>query len=129
MVKVVTNRCFGGFTLSIAGARRMAELGHPQAIEEIAEYDAKLKDRRKQSATEKKWGLRWYGSGICHGREERTDPILVQVVEEMGEGPMGHGASGELSKLVVTDVPDDAKWHIHDYDGLESIHEDHREWR
>jgi len=26
------------------------------------------------------------------------------------------------------EIPDDVKWHIHEYDGLEHVAEDHRTW-
>jgi len=37
-------------------------------------------------------------------------------------------ADGYYCKLKVVEVPDDIKWYIHDYDGLESVHECHRSW-
>lgn len=54
---------------------------------------------------------------------ERDDPRLVQVVEEMGDA-----ANSRYSNLKVIEIPDDVKWHVHEYDGFESLHEDHRSW-
>ena len=55
---------------------------------------------------------------------ERDDPILVQVVEEMGEESWG-----DFAELKVVEIPDDASaWKIDEYDGMESIHECHRSW-
>lgn len=54
---------------------------------------------------------------------DRTDPCLVQVVEELGSK-----ANDRASDLRIADVPDDVNWYIHDYDGVESIHEHHRHW-
>ena len=51
----------------------------------------------------------------------RDDPILVQLVEELTEKNL-QGA------LKVVSIPDDVEWEIHDYDGIESIHEKHRVW-
>lgn len=53
----------------------------------------------------------------------RDDERLVRVVEELGSD-----ASGRYATLVVVQVPDDAKWYIHEYDGYESVHEVHRSW-
>lgn len=64
------------------------------------------------------------GQTIDSDDVNRTDPDLVAVVEEMGEDA---GVFG--SKLKVVDVPDDVRWYIHDNDGLESVHEEHRVWR
>lgn len=60
------------------------------------------------------WG-RWDNS--------RADLRLVQTVEELG-----HEANGHYSKLRIVTIPDDVKWHIHEYDGLEHVAENHRTW-
>ena len=54
---------------------------------------------------------------------ERTDPILVEVVKELGEK-----ANGSYAQLEIVCVPDDVDWYIDDYDGIESVHETHRCW-
>ena len=54
---------------------------------------------------------------------ERNDADLVAVVEELGLR-----AGDQSSKLSVVDIPDDVKFTIDDYDGMESIHEIHRIW-
>ena len=55
--------------------------------------------------------------------QDRADPDLVAVVEELGEK-----AWGNFSELKVVEIPDDVNWHIAEYDGLEHIAEDHRTW-
>jgi len=54
---------------------------------------------------------------------DRADPFLVQVVEELGAD-----ADNVYSELKIVDVPDDVKWYIHEYDGLEAVYEQHRVW-
>lgn len=54
---------------------------------------------------------------------ERNDPNLVQVVQELGVA-----AETPYSELKIVEVPDDVKWHIHEYDGVEHVAEDHRIW-
>lgn len=54
---------------------------------------------------------------------ERDDPVLVQVVEELGEK-----ADGRYSQLKIVEIPDDVRWVLQEYDGRESIHEEHRVW-
>jgi hypothetical protein len=54
---------------------------------------------------------------------KRNDPILVQVVEELGKK-----ANGSYSDLKIVEIPDDVEWYIHDYDGMETVHEEHRSW-
>lgn len=58
-----------------------------------------------------------------HWDLDRSDPRLVEVVERMGVK-----ANGNHSELRVVEIPDGVEWTIHDYDGLESIHETHRSW-
>lgn len=59
----------------------------------------------------------------CHDIE-RDDPVLVQVVEELG-----FEASDLFSELKVVEIPDDVDWIIQEYDGEEWIAEKHRTWR
>ena len=56
-------------------------------------------------------------------RNDRTNPELIKVVEELGER-----ANTYCSHLRVVEIPDDVEWYIAEYDGLESIHEKHRVW-
>ena len=56
-------------------------------------------------------------------REKRNNPLLVQVVEELGAK-----ANDTFADLKIVDIPDDVEWYIHEYDGLESVYEQHRTW-
>ena len=49
-------------------------------------------------------------------KEERNNPLLVQVVEELGAK-----ANDTFADLKIVDIPDDVEWYIHEYDGLESV--------
>jgi len=53
----------------------------------------------------------------------RADPKLVKCVRELGEK-----ADGPLASLCIVKVPNNVKWHIEDYDGVELVAEDHRTW-
>jgi hypothetical protein len=54
----------------------------------------------------------------------RTDPVLVQVVEELGER-----ANGMCAKLYIKDLPAGTRYRIEEYDGNESIEtEDDIRW-
>lgn len=46
----------------------------------------------------------------------RTDPLLVQVVEELGEE-----ANGRYATLQITELPAGTLWRIEEYDGRESV--------
>ncbi len=69
-------------------------------------------------------GIPWDGYGYSHSSyDERSDPKLVDCVEKLGES-----ANGRFANLLVVEIPDDVEWHIEEYDGIESIHENHRVW-
>lgn len=55
---------------------------------------------------------------------ERNDPLLVKVVEILGEK-----ANGEYAELKIVEIPDDVDWIIEEYDGAEWVSEKHRIWR
>ena len=55
--------------------------------------------------------------------EHRDDPILIEVVEELGKK-----ASGSHGNLVVVEIPDGMDYVIDDYDGIETLHENVRVW-
>lgn len=89
-MKIVINRCFGGYGLSEAA---YAELGIP-----------------------------WDKYGYAF-EDDRTNPKLVAAVEKLGAK-----ASGSMAKLAVVEVPDGVQWEMDEYDGIESVHEAHRQW-
>lgn len=60
----------------------------------------------------------WMADGV-----DRDNPALVSAVAELGRD-----AAGGYASLVVVEIPDGVKWHIHEYDGYETIHEEHRSW-
>lgn len=94
MQKVVINRRYGGFGLSKLG---------------IAEY------RKRKGSTD--------GEPLYACEIERDDPVLVAVVEELGEA-----AEQSLAKLKVVEVPDGVEWEISEYDGMEQVAEKHQTW-
>lgn len=60
---------------------------------------------------------------VCYWEIDRADPVLVQVVEELGDE-----ADGEFSRLKIVEIPDDVRWFIEEYDGSEHVAEKHRTW-
>lgn len=120
-MKIVINKCFGGFGLSDAVHEKLIELGvpHYKTWKEIPEGDAPyVVDSDRPDAT--------FGSYYSNFRdyEKRNHPLLIQAIEVIGIDK----ASASLANLKVVDVPDDVQWEIDDYDGIESVHEQHRSW-
>lgn len=110
-MKVVINRCWGGFRLSNeAMARYIEEKGLPYKLEKNEKYNYD-------------YFVNEEGDYFHCNDIERNDPILIQIVEEMGEKSWDRHA-----ELKVVEVPDDVKWYIHEYDGMEHVAEEHQIW-
>ena len=137
MQKIVVNKCYGGFGLSYKAYQRLRELGSPIALDEpdVGEYysdgsgprgdiymDVFTKhypDLSKEELIDK---IRNEDSWC--GDIERNDPLLIQVIEEIGE----EDCSYKLAELRILEIPDDVDWEIQEYDGNEWIAEKHRTW-
>lgn len=65
----------------------------------------------------------WEQYTFNHRDLDRDDPVLVQVVRELGAE-----ASGRFAKLKIVEIPADVEWQIEEYDGLEWVAEKHRTW-
>jgi hypothetical protein len=98
-MKIVINRCFGGFGLS----QRAEALFH--RIEKVKPDDEANHE---------------YFSDRDIPRDH---PTLVRIVEKLGKA-----AWGTYSELKIIEVPDDVNWYIEEYDGLEHVAERHRTW-
>ena len=69
--------------------------------------------------------LPWDGYGYDFDDEEkRTDPDLIRCIETLGSA----AASGEHAEVKVVEIPDGTDFYIHNYDGIETIHEHHKSW-
>jgi len=120
MTKIVYNAGFGGFSLSEAAIDRYAEikgitLYDGQYLCPKEEYDAIHDEEIKNPIGPDRFAKTeaLYFSDRCI---DRTDPALVQVVEQLGDK-----ANGSCAKLFITDVPSGTKYRIDEYDGLESV--------
>ena len=149
-MEIVINRCFGGFGLSPRAYKRLAELQGKQCFffggirdkNEITLEQAESNglffqafsvnnpndflqaDWHLLSDAEKDASNKRYRSVVIDDMDDdRTNPLLVQVVKELGEA-----ASGQCADLKIVEIPDGVDWEIDEYDGNESIHEKHRSW-
>ena len=115
MKKIAINRKFGGFSLSNEAMLMYLEKTYPSEKIEV------LKD---------KWGFTTfiingeeiYSLDVCR-KVNRENPILIEVIETLGER-----ANTQYSKLKIGEIPDDVKYEISDYDGMETVEEVHRTW-
>lgn len=99
------NECFGGFGLSDAGMRRLAELGNAEGLAYVScpppSTGLKLLDHS------------WHDLRTT----PRHDAALVQVVQELGTR-----ASGRFAHLAIQEIEGN-KYRIHKYDGAETVQE------
>jgi hypothetical protein len=101
-MKVVINKCFGKFSVSKA------------IYEEL--------------------GIRWDGYGFMDNKDldisndnkdaYRANLYLIRAIEKIGEKE----ASGRCACLKIIEIPDNIDWFISSYNGMETIHEQHRSW-
>lgn len=98
-MKVVVNRCFGGFELSDEAVRFCNKLG----LDVQGSYDqVELEEN-----------------------EFRSHPTLVKVVECLGE--LANGSCAQL-RVVEIPFDSTEGWYIRNHDGRESIEEEHQSW-
>ncbi len=105
MTKIAYNTCYGGFSLSEAAIERYAQL--------------------------KGWTLTWENSDFSFTGHipriaenpnfyprniSRADPVLIQVIEELGPK-----ANGSFAQLAIRDLPSGNRYRIDEYDGSEQV--------
>lgn len=127
MTKIVYNACYGGFGLSHEAVMRYAELKgiklyfnkdysmHNYYLIPVEEYNrirAEEKAKPVGSGRFKESNAAYFSVSSI----DRTDPILVQVVEELGER-----ANGNYARLMIADIPAGTLYRVEEYDGYESI--------
>lgn len=132
MTKIVYNNCFGGFGLSTKAVMRYAKLKGIKLFEDtgiwgssfytvpVDEY-RKLEEEAKQI---KNWDKL---KGLYFGVDDidRRDPMLVQVVEELGRE-----ANGFCAKLAIAEIPEGTPYRIDEYDGNETVRtHDSYDWK
>ena len=113
-MKIVINKCYGGFGLS---EEATLLYGKKKGLNIIVQRDKGLKINHYY-LNEKKDGNYFSERDI-----QRNDPALIEIVEELGIK-----ANGFCSELKIVEIPDDVEWIIEEYDGKEWIAEDHRRW-
>ena len=141
-MKVVINRCFGGFGLSDEAYEKLIEWGIPvrKYIEQEQDeetglfkpqplndgeviFDRELSlDGPFNSPNYRKLLGRYWETWIDGNR---THPLLIQVVEELGVDE----ASGPHASLAIVEIPEGTDYSIEEYDGSEHVAEVHRTWR
>jgi hypothetical protein len=142
-MKIVINKCYGGFGISLEAEKEYLKRKGKKAffytqtkyeyIDKIDEftridnidtyksysYSVFTKDLGK---TFTKWPKEKGAYFYC-GDIDRTDPDLIAVVEKLGDK-----ANGACAELKIVEIPNGTRYIIDDYDGIESIHQEHESW-
>jgi len=149
-MKLVVNKCFGGFGLSMKAEEEYLKRKGKNAFfytqtkymhrDGVAEFTL-LEDSsatfhitfcftENQGKSFSEWPDKTTNG--CSDKDDlhfyggdvsRNDPDLIAVVEMLGEK-----ANGQCAKLEIIEIPDGVDWEINEYDGMESVHEKHRSW-
>ena len=120
-MKVAINRCFGGFGIS------------NEAFEKLLDRKGIAFDKVEAEEDRVFMGASYYEAGHSGDNdhylsdyefyEDRSDPDLIAVIEEFKEE-----ANSWAADIAIVEIPDDVEWHIHEYDGMEHVAENHRTW-
>jgi hypothetical protein len=152
-MKIAINRCYGGFSLSPEAVKRIAEIKgvpcyffkintrgnrySPITIEETENaflWSAFTVDEVPERFEGKTWDKMTHGEKINYNNfinsirlsdrpDDRSDPALIQVVEELGEK-----TNGKYAEIKIVEIPDGVSWEISEYDGMERVQEKHQSW-
>ena len=140
-MKMVINRCYGEFGLSIKALKRYVELKGmtPYFYEE--DFDRKIcykvndidkpfdficitKNLGDKIKSKDFWNFIKNNKDkyIYDKNIPRNDKYLIKAIEEIGL----EESSEYCANLKIIEIPDEIKWKIDYYDGMESIKEVHR---
>lgn len=141
-IPVIINTCFGGFSLSDQAMLRYAELKGLKLYPEpspvapailpptywLVPPEKRVKDLPDRWASHPievrlEHNRLWSEQTLSNREIDRTDPIWVQVVQELGPA-----ANGQFAALAIVEIPEDIEWEITEYDGCEKVEEVHRSW-
>jgi hypothetical protein len=129
MQKIVINKCYGGFSLSIKAQEKLLKLGCPHTSEMPAnEYFGKDDNETNRQEHSRIYGVAYRNKKVIQSHhydydKERACPILIKVVQLLGDK-----ANTPFSNLKIVEIPDGVDFIIDEYDGVETVEEAHRSW-
>ena len=132
-MKVAINTCHGGFGISDAAFEKYLDIKgityYKSEPDEIwghsYYYSVPVEEYTKQYELDKKKGNYTESNKLCISKSDikRNDPVLIQVIEDLGKYSWG-----PYAELKIVEIPDDVDFEIGEYDGREWIAETHRTW-
>ncbi len=112
MMKVAINKCYGGFGLPEEAFEALLIRKGVKYDQEDGNFYHAHKEHTDENIIDQ-WNFIY----------DRSDPDLIAVIEELRQK-----APEWYFEIGIVEIPDDVKWHIEEYDGLEHVAEDHRTW-
>jgi len=123
-MKIAINSQYGGFGLSSKAVNLLFARGsqHVKIIEPKCENQQLLDAMIHLGA----FALTENGEYLSEDfrSEHRDDPLLIAVIEELGQE-----ADGPHARLKIVEIPGGVEWKIEEYDGAEWVAEKHRTWQ
>lgn len=131
-MKIILNKCYGGFDVSKEAYMLYAKkkgLELYQYASNFTNFKKCIYKKTDDEALFKNYFIKDMGDNIEINNEDykkyhlylddehRQDPILIEVVEELGDK-----ASGRFGRLEVVEIPDNCYYKIDEYDGIETIY-------
>lgn len=156
-MKIVINKCYGGFGLSPAAVKRYAELNGKECYFFNYDLDNMLADGKQPCTIEKASQTMMFmaysvpnpyevagsqANFVELSMEERMasnaswDAITIDNSQMKRNDPkliqvveeLGDAAGDKYAKLKIVEIPDGIQWEISEYDGMETVEEAHRSW-
>lgn len=131
-MKIILNKCYGGFDVSKEAYMLYAKkkgLELYQYASDFAIFKKCIYKKTNDETLFKNYFIKDMGDNIEISNEDykkynlylddehRQDPILIEVIEELGKK-----ASGRFGRLEVVEIPDNCYYKIDKYDGIETIY-------
>ena len=131
-MKIILNKCFGGFDVSKEAYMLYAKkkgLNLYQYASDFTNFKKCIYKKTNDETLFKNYFIKDMGDNIEISNEDykkyhlylddehRRDPILIEVIEELGDK-----ASGRFGSLEVVEIPDNCYYKIDKYDGVETIY-------
>ena len=153
-MKVVVNKCYGGFGLSVKALMKLIEM-KSDIIEKTTVqhyycgsddykkrnapcYNPNWKEKFEKDSKDKKSdvgnGFYTFGWGETLTDDKFIYDIDIYRLDRSNKDlitvieDMGEEVNGNHAELKVIEIPDGVEYEIDEYDGIESIHEVHRSW-
>jgi hypothetical protein len=123
-MKIAINRCYGGFSLNNKVAKLLREKGVKVTFD--GEYFSDGSGPKKSFVGEEShyFDNENFNIESKNYNAWRADKRLIESIEEVGCDKSGT----RLSEIDIVEIPDDVKWVISEYDGIEAVEEEHRSW-